>query len=193
MVSSEWHSCSSSHDIWVIFSVVPQSSYFPPTCPTGFYPEVTITLGSQFYWSQALCADPSTCCCSPRCHCWTSCGHKGSNSQHPEQIFSQYLITVNVEIFYYEILLHTWKNVACASCCCPGALSFSPSGAALSSVFAPQLRQHFPPPKAFHEIRKKKKKISLDRCHLTQKLLDSRFFKRFSIQGQITLTAHTLL
>lgn len=48
-------------------------------------PEVTTRLGSQVYWSQALCADPSTCCCSPRCHCWTSCR---CNSHRSEQILS---------------------------------------------------------------------------------------------------------
>lgn len=163
----------------------------PSVMPRWFNPEVTITPGSQFYWSQALCADPSTCCCSPRCHCWTSCGHKRSNSQHSEQIFSQYQITVTVQIFYYEILLHTWKNVACASCCCPGALSFSPSGAALSSVFAPQLRLHFPPPKAFHGMRKKEenkfRSVTFDPENTGLQLL-----KRTSTKGQIILAVHTL-
>lgn len=77
----------------------------------------------------------------------------------------------------------TWKNVACASCCCPGALFFSPSGAALFSVSAPRLHLHFPPPKTFNKIgkqrkKKEKKRESSDRWQAIWKILDSRCLKK---------------
>lgn len=46
---------------------------------------------------------------------------------------------------------HTWKSVAGVSCCCPAALSSSPSGAALFSASAPQLHLHSPLPAAWNK------------------------------------------
>ena len=43
----------------------------------------------------------------------------------------------------------TWKSVADGACCCPAALSSSPSEAALSSVSAPRLLPHSPPQAAW--------------------------------------------
>lgn len=184
MVSVEWHSCSPGHNIWRIILVLPLSLYFPLLCFTGSIQRSPQHWEVNFTEARLSAQIPVCIVAHPGIIVGLPADTKVQTVNFHNK-YSVYQITVNVQIFYYKIMLHTWKNAACASCCCPAALSFSPSGAALFSVSAPQLHLHFPPPKAFHKIGKKKK-ISSDRWQLTWQTLDSRCLKGFQARARLT-------